>query len=344
MARSKNPIDFLLAELESWEAEGMISPDLRALLSERYRDHPHRRGLRRQLTMSEWFLALGGILLTAAFITFLVFQWEHIPSVVRVAIPAGAAVAATWLALAGRRAGNRPLTTGALTAVAAAAIPTTLSIAAHEAGLFDGTERMGAAAVLGTAGVSGLIYVLMAEWLGSKLFRYLYPAVLMVMFHAGLVAVGVVDRAHVPYGLAMLFGVFLCAVGLRVFIKQEHPTELWTALGGLYFTAAPWIWGLEIGHSVWVETLHLASSAVLLGMSVVLQQRVWLVIGGLSLLAYVFTIGFEYFNDQLGWPLVLLVCGAVSMAVGWVLERLRRQYLPAAGTVAGDDEERREPR
>jgi hypothetical protein len=128
-------------------------------------------------------------------------------------------------------------------------------------------------------------------------------------------------------------------VGLRVFNKQEHPTELWTALGGLYFTATPWIWGLEVGHSVWVETLHLGASAVLLGMSVVLQQRVWLVIGGLSLLAYVFTIGFEYFNDQLGWPLVLLVCGAVSMTVGWLLERLRRQYLPAAGTVAGDGEE-----
>lgn len=330
MAQTTDPINFLLAELEAWETEGLISPDLRALLAERYADHPSRRGIRRQLSISEWFLAVGGILVVAAVITFLFFQWDDIPSLLRIAIPAGATVTATLLALAGRKAGKRPLTTQALTAVAAATVPTTLSIAAVEAGLFDGAVREGALAVLGVAGISGLMYVLMADWIGSKLFRYLYPCVLSVMFHSGIIAAGMSDWKHVPFGLAMLYGVFLCGVGLTYFSREEHPTELWTLLGALYFAGSAWVWGLDVGHSLGIETVHLLASCALLGMSMVLQQRVWLVVGGASLLGYVFTIGFEYFDDELGWPLVLLVCGAISMLAGWLLERLHRQYLMRA--------------
>ena len=113
--------------------------------------------------MSEWFLAIGGILLTAAVITFLVFQWAGIPSVVRVAIPAVAAGVSSWLAAGGRKAGNRPLTTEASLRDA---VKNSL-LRAHENGLTSV-----AFPAIGT-GVAGFPMALCADVMLAEITRFL---------------------------------------------------------------------------------------------------------------------------------------------------------------------------
>jgi membrane-associated protease RseP (regulator of RpoE activity) len=46
------------------------------------------------------------------------------------------------------------------------------------------------------------------------------------------------------------------------------------------------------------------------------------------LIVYIFDIGGEYFSDNVGWPITLLIAGVLSMGVGFVFEQLRKRYLP----------------
>ena len=49
-------------------------------------------------------------------------------------------------------------------------------------------------------------------------------------------------------------------------------------------------------------------------------------INRLFLIIYIFDIGGEYFQNQIGWPITLFVAGILSMGVGIGIEVIRRNY------------------
>jgi hypothetical protein len=57
-----------------------------------------------------------------------------------------------------------------------------------------------------------------------------------------------------------------------------------------------------------------------------MQVRSFLYVGTLFMVVFVFTIGFEYFEDQAGWPLVLFASGLISLALGFLAERMSRSW------------------
>ena len=75
---------------------------------------------------------------------------------------------------------------------------------------------------------------------------------------------------------------------------------------------------------VW-ETLVLLESLVILTWSVARQSRALLYTGAFFLLIYVVNLNFEYFEDQLGLPAVLLITGVALVAVGLGVDRLQRR-------------------
>ena len=42
---------------------------------------------------------------------------------------------------------------------------------------------------------------------------------------------------------------------------------------------------------------------------------------------YIFTIGWEYFEDDVGWPLTLFISGLISMFIGYGIERLKKNQI-----------------
>ncbi|MDP3975108.1 MAG: hypothetical protein Q8P88_02390 [Candidatus Jorgensenbacteria bacterium] len=76
------------------------------------------------------------------------------------------------------------------------------------------------------------------------------------------------------------------------------------------------------------ETLLLFSSLGFIFASIPKLSRQFLYIGTLFLVIYIFNIGGEYFQNQVGWPITLFIAGLISMGIGFGIEKLRRQYFP----------------
>ena len=71
--------------------------------------------------------------------------------------------------------------------------------------------------------------------------------------------------------------------------------------------------------------LLLASLGFIFG-SIPKLTRQFLLIGTLFLVVYIFMIGGEYFQNEVGWPITLFVAGLISMGIGVAMERVRRKY------------------
>ncbi len=74
------------------------------------------------------------------------------------------------------------------------------------------------------------------------------------------------------------------------------------------------------------ETLLLLASLGFIFGSIPMKVRQYLYIGTIFLIIYIFGIGAEYFQDQMGWPMTLFVAGLASMGVGVLMEKFRRKY------------------
>jgi hypothetical protein len=77
--------------------------------------------------------------------------------------------------------------------------------------------------------------------------------------------------------------------------------------------------------------LLLSLAAIFVGQRV--RVRSFLYLGTLFLIVYVFSTGFEYFEDEMGWPIILFCAGLVSMVIGFAVDRWSR--IPAGH---GDEE------
>jgi len=94
-------------------------------------------------------------------------------------------------------------------------------------------------------------------------------------------------------------------------------------LGGIFYL------GLD-GEKPIYETLLLLSSFGFIFGSIPKVSKQFLYIGTLFLIVYIFSIGGEYFKNNIGWPITLFVAGLISMGIGVLSERVRRKYFASA--------------
>ena len=122
----------------------------------------------------------------------------------------------------------------------------------------------------------------------------------------------------------LIIGLTYLALGQAFLERQEAPLTKYLSTFGLvfFFAAALELGGYSPGQNWFWELIYpvLALGATLL--SVPLKSRVFLVIGALALIAYIFKITDEYFSDSLGWPLALVIAGLAMIAVGTLFVRL----------------------
>lgn len=105
--------------------------------------------------------------------------------------------------------------------------------------------------------------------------------------------------------------------------------ELFNFVGPLLTLGAIFYLGLE-GKKPVYETMLLLSSLGFIFGSIPRLSRQYLYIGTLFLIIYIFDIGGEYFQNDVGWPIVLFVAGLISMGIGVAIERVRRRYFAAS--------------
>ncbi len=112
---------------------------------------------------------------------------------------------------------------------------------------------------------------------------------------------------------------------------EEAPKykEFFNLFGPFLVLGAIFYLGLDGKKPVYETLLLLASLGFIFG-SITKLDRQYLISGTLFLIFYIFSIGGEYFQNEVGWPITLFVAGLASMGVSIVIEKIRRKYFAVA--------------
>ena len=108
---------------------------------------------------------------------------------------------------------------------------------------------------------------------------------------------------------------------------EESPNFkiLFDVIGPLFVLGSILNFG-SVGNKPIYETFLLLASLGFIFGSILRSSRSYLYIGTLFLIIYIFGIGYEYFQDKVGWPIILFVAGLFSMGIGVAIEKMRKKY------------------
>ena len=101
--------------------------------------------------------------------------------------------------------------------------------------------------------------------------------------------------------------------------------EFFDLVGSFFTLGAIFYLGLD-GKKIMYETALLLSSLGFIFGSIPTLSRQFLYVGTLFLVVYIFSMGGEYFQNDVGWPITLFVAGLLSMGIGVAIERVKRRY------------------
>ncbi len=298
-------------DLERWQAAGLLDSGTAAKIASFERGRQAARTAARELAFE--VLAYLGVALTSVGVFALVAQsWEELDSWARIVVVALPSLLAFALGFGLVRSPSEPLRRAAQVAwvVAAALTGGTVGVIANEAGA---SER-----VVALAGTGAALGAVLPVWA-------LHPRPLTVLGLAGAlgafgVAAGGWREAYGPEdeGLGVLaagvLGFALAELRLAVPERVARP-----AFAGLCLFGA-FIAGLE-GEVLWSETATVGLAVLFLAWSAVRRSIALTAVATIGLFVGLVNIIFEYFEEELGAPVALILSGAVVLGAVLLLAR-----------------------
>ena len=169
--------------------------------------------------------------------------------------------------------------------------------------VFPGLPQGLAVATLASGVAIGANIVVAPTW-GTQI-RWTHYLLWLVVGAVELAAAEVARRREKEglIGLFNLFGAWSWLVGVLIMMSSPAP---------------------ERSLLAW-RILLLIESLIFIAWSVARQSRALLFSGAFGLLVGITVINFEYFEEQLGLPVVLLITGVAFIAIGLGVDRLRRR-------------------
>lgn len=107
------------------------------------------------------------------------------------------------------------------------------------------------------------------------------------------------------------------AIKYKTFFNLVGPLFILTAI--LYLGSG--------GKKLIYETLLLLSSLSFIFISIPKRSSLFLYIGTLFLIIYIFSTGREYFKDDVSWPVMLFAFGLIFMGISVVIEKIKRRHI-----------------
>lgn len=195
--------------------------------------------------------------------------------------------------------------------------------------------------------LSGIAYFLFASWLEKKGIKdfastgYMIGAVIIFM-SVSTASSRVMflirgSKDTVDYGDMMGwpnilngFFYFSFTYGISRLVKAGNELsrkygQFFNTLAPLYFLSGVAILGTGGSKPVY-ETLLLVSSLGFIFGSIPKHVKSYLYLGTIFLIGYIFGIGGEYFQNQVGWPITLFVTGILAMGIGVGMDSMRKKY------------------
>lgn len=127
-------------------------------------------------------------------------------------------------------------------------------------------------------------------------------------------------------GVMFLVIAFLISLLKRIKIDEGvRFKEFFNLVGPIFILGFTMSLGLDGSKPIY-ETMLLLFSLGFIFVSIPTLSRQYLYMGTFFLVVYIFSIGREYFQNDVGWPLTLFVAGLLSMGIGVGIEKIRRMY------------------
>jgi len=321
-------------EIARWRDKGLVSGALAARLLDEYEPKP--RAPRAPASEDDWprlvipktpgmlLLYLGGLLILTACIMLLSHVWDDLGDGGRAALAilaaAGVYGGGVYLRTSrpeGYTAGTILLFFGCLLVIPALLIT------------LDGLNvDLQEGAALLVAFVSLAIHLTTLWLFGSPVLTIPYSLCAIWVALQTVAALEVrqnemeaVAAALILCGLALLaMGWYEAARDRPGYAALPDATGMFCFLTGLVILGAD-------GHKIGWELLALLASLGAIAGSLYRRNQTYLYLGSLYLMVNIFWIGFEYFEDTVGLPITLIICGGLCIGIGWWVHRLRDEHL-----------------
>jgi uncharacterized membrane protein len=298
-------------DLERWQAAGLLDSGTAARIASFERERRAARSPTREFAFE--VLAYLGVALASVGVFALIAQsWEGLASWARILVVALPSLLGFALGFGLMRSSGEPLHRAARVAwvVASALVGGTVAVIANEAGASD--------RVVGLAGSGAALGAVLLVWA-------LQPHPLTVLGLAG--ALGAFGFAAGAWrdvagpgdeGLGVLaagvLGFVLAELGLAVPERVARPAFAGLCLFGAFMA------GLE-GEVLWAETATVGLAVLLLAWSAVRRSVALTAVATIGLFVELVDIIFEYFEEELGAPVALILSGAVVLGAVLLLAR-----------------------
>lgn len=304
-----------LARIAALAAEhGLTADDVRAALAGRATPAapaaPARRG-----AIGRALAWLGGTFVLAGIFVLVGTWWTEMNLAERVIVSLGSGVAAYVLAWMASLQPARERLVTPLFLIAMLTEPIGLVTVLEELSS-GGDEALGALVVAGTMALQAVLFLARVRRSAATFAALAYGAVAM----AAALALAEVDGELA----ALVVGASLFLVTLGVARSAHAAIAPFWFFVSASLVLGSWFALVEGGP---LELTELVPVAACIWASTVLRSRTLLATGTLALLVYVGWFSGRHFADSIGWPLLLILLGALMMGAGTAAVRLHRRYI-----------------
>lgn len=318
----------LLTELQSQVAAGQIGRDeVLAVLGTAHQD---AEASARHINLSEVLYYIGGGIVFIGIVVLLYQNWDSLNSFVRILVTLGSFIAALIVAGLLNRYAHLKKVAQAFFLISGLLAPLAANITLKETNIDINSDSIQTYIyIILTAGFFALFYFFRQTIL---LFFGILFATGLFHFILNLLALNNLSASDVAKlweyqilvdGLAFMFlGYYLQAT------SQKALTGVLYGFGALGFLgAAIFLGGYSPDQNTFWELIYPLLTFGLIFVAVYVKSKSFLVFGTLFLVAYIFKLTGEYFSNNLGWPLSLVLAGFLIMIVGYYAVRINKKYL-----------------
>ena len=339
-----DPISFVKSEIARWQKGGLISARLaqRLLL-----DYTPRKATDRPFSpQDDWprmnvpmtpgmvLLYLGGILILTAALMLVSQFWQDLGRWGRFALvlmpTAGLYAYGGW-----RYSAAKEGRLGALVMVFFGCLVAPLAFGLGLDAITQGHVDSGGMVMVALASLA--LHLASLYLFRSPVLTIPYPLALLWVFgQVGDASLGSgyhSGEERLVFGCVLAGGLILVAIGAYLGQVRRHAYAAVPDLVGSFAALLSiFILGVDHHEHFWQALLIVASLGALAA-SVYRRNQTYLFAGAIFLMVGIFSIGFEYFENTAGLPLTLLICGALTIAVGFGVQRVRKEYMTEDGEV-----------